>query len=60
MHQLSTNATQTMSSLDIATLTGKGHHNVLRDIKQILDDAEIGALKFEGTYKSARPDYPQK
>ena len=39
-----------MSSLAIAEITGKEHRNVLRDIKDMLDELEIGALKFEGTY----------
>jgi Rha family phage regulatory protein len=41
-----------MSSLEIAKLTGKTHNNVLKDIRRILDEAEIDALKFEAAYLS--------
>ena len=40
----------TMSSLEIAKLTGKEHRNVLRDVKRILSEAEINALNFERIY----------
>ena len=40
-----------MSSMDIAKLTGKEHHNVLRDIKSTLEAANIPALRFEGCYE---------
>ncbi len=43
---------QTMSSVEIAELTGKRHDNVVRDIKSMLGELEIGHLKFEGTYKT--------
>ena len=36
--------------LEIAELTGKRHDNVLKDIRQILDDLEIDVLKFEAIY----------
>lgn len=42
----------TMSSLEIAKLTGKEHFNVMRDIENTLRDAGIGAIKFEGSYKT--------
>ena len=44
----------TMSSLEIAKLTGKEHRNVLRDIRTMLEELEIGALKFERSYLSAQ------
>lgn len=39
-----------MDSRDIASLTGKRHDNVLRDIKAMLSELEVGELKFEGSY----------
>lgn len=45
--------TQTMSSLEIAKLTGKEHKNVLADIRRILEEMnEGGELRFERTYLS--------
>jgi len=40
----------TMSSLEIAKLTDKNHDNVLKDIRRILDEAEIGHVQFNGSY----------
>lgn len=37
----------TMSSLEIAKLTGKDHYNVLRDIRSTLEQAGIAPLNFE-------------
>jgi phage regulator Rha-like protein len=52
---------KTMSSLEIAELTGKRHDNVLSDIQRILGEAEIDALKFKGVYRGgngeSRPCY---
>lgn len=42
--------TTTMSSLEIAELTGKNHADVLRDVKKILKEVEIDHSKFAGTY----------
>lgn len=42
----------TMSSVEIAELTGKLHKNVLRDITKMFEELEIGALNFEHSYKS--------
>ncbi|WP_192485176.1 MULTISPECIES: Rha family transcriptional regulator [Cysteiniphilum] len=41
---------QTMSSREIAELTGKRHDNILRDIEKMLNELEIAHLKFEGSY----------
>jgi hypothetical protein len=38
-----------MSSLEIAKLTGKQHFNVLRDIRNTLEQAGIPAINFEGS-----------
>jgi len=43
---------KTMSSLEIAQLTGKEHADVLKDIRRILAEAEIGEGKFSGSYLS--------
>lgn len=50
----SQSAEMTMSSLDIAKLTGKEHRNVLRDIRTMLEELEIGLLKFEQSYLNAQ------
>ncbi|MCE2564169.1 Rha family transcriptional regulator [Komagataeibacter sp. FNDCF1] len=44
----------TMSSREIADLTGKRHDNVVRDIEKMLKDVEIDRLKFEGVYVDAK------
>lgn len=45
----------TMTSLEIAELTGKEHRNVLRDIEEQLGQLkEISLLKFEQSYTNAR------
>lgn len=45
---------KTMSSVEIADLTGKRHDNVIRDIKTMLDELGLGALSFEGTYRDSQ------
>lgn len=45
-------AIKTMSSLDIAELTGKEHSKVLSDIKRILDEVEINHAVFGSVYKA--------
>lgn len=44
----------TMSSREIAQLTGKRHDNVKRDIETMLSALEINALKFEHIYRDGR------
>ena len=51
---LEANNVLTMSSLEIAELTGKRHDHVMVDIVKMLKDLEIHAPDFSGTYKTAR------
>ncbi|MGH2430537.1 MAG: phage antirepressor KilAC domain-containing protein [Pseudomonas sp.] len=41
----------TMSSLEIAKLTGKRHDNVMKDIRQQLEELGQDALEFQGNYQ---------
>ena len=41
----------TMSSLDIAELTGKRHDNVMEDIRKMLEELDFRAPDFSGTQK---------
>jgi len=40
----------TMSSVEIAELTGKEHKNVLADVRKMLEELELGELSFQRTY----------
>ena len=44
----------TMSSREIASLTGKRHDNVKRDIIAMLKELKVNALNFEGIYLDGR------
>ena len=44
----------TMSSREIAELTGKNHKEVTRDIENILSQAEIDARRFAHTYQDSQ------
>jgi Rha family phage regulatory protein len=55
------NSTSTISSLEIAEMTGKEHRNVTRDIRTMLEElGEGGVLRFEHTYKNQQngQEYP--
>ena len=43
----------TMSSLEIAELTGKQHKHVLTDIRKMMDDLEINSDVFTAQYKDS-------
>ncbi len=43
----------TMSGREIATLTGKEHKNVKRDVEVMIKDIGGDALKFERIYKDS-------
>lgn len=53
MNTTSTDAL-TMSTLEIAELTGKRHDNVVRDTKLMLEQLNGGVLKFEAAYYDAQ------
>ena len=40
----------TMTSREIAELTGKKHKNVMRDIRKMLEELELDPLSFEGIF----------
>jgi phage regulator Rha-like protein/phage antirepressor YoqD-like protein len=44
----------TMSSLQIAEITGKNHKEVMRDIRTVLEQAEIDQRKFAHIYKDGQ------
>lgn len=44
----------TISSLEIAKITGKPHGNVMLDIRRILDEAQIGQQEFLSSYRNAQ------
>jgi Rha family phage regulatory protein len=50
MNELTLNSASTMSSREIAELTGKNHADVMRDIRKVFEEVEIGESKFACTY----------
>lgn len=51
---VSTGNVITMSSREIADLTGKRHDHVIRDIEKMLADVKIDAPKFGAVYSDAK------
>ena len=51
---MASDAPLTMTSREIATLTGKEHKHVLRDIRVMLSDLELGESNFGLTYLDAQ------
>ena len=41
-----------MDSREIASMTGKDHKNILRDIRSMFEEMEVDQLKFESVYKA--------
>jgi len=54
MNDLSTMTTQTMSSLEIAKLTGKQHKNVMADIRNMLKELDIMTAEFSAVRLNSR------
>lgn len=48
---ISASKAQTMSSREIAEITGKRHDNVMADIRKMLSDLNLNAPDFSGVYK---------
>lgn len=48
------NATLTMSSVEIAQLCEKRHDHVMVDIRKMLDELDLNAPDFSGTYKTTQ------
>ena len=53
MKLMNMTSAMTMSSLEIAKLTGKEHYNVLADIRKMLEELETTDLNFQGSYKDS-------
>ncbi len=51
MNELNVTKVITMTSPEIAELTGKRLDNVNRDIEKMFAELEIDLLKFEGNYR---------
>jgi anti-repressor protein len=51
MNDLILNGELTMSSREIAELTGKRHDHVLEDVRKMLSELELSSPEFSGVYK---------
>ena len=51
---MSVQTEQTISSLEVAELTGKEHKNIIRDIRNLLDQGVAGLNFGCGSYKDAQ------
>ncbi|KJZ81604.1 Anti-repressor protein [Candidatus Liberibacter solanacearum] len=49
-----TNKVKTMSSREIAGITGKEHKNVIRDIEKMFNQLKIELVKFQGLYEDQK------
>lgn len=49
-----TGTAPTISSVEIAELTGKNHADVMRDIRKTLGEAKIGLSRFASSYKNSQ------
>lgn len=59
MTDLTTEASQTMSSREISNLTGKLHKSVMRDIRHMLNKLEQGTDLYLAKYKAADREYDE-
>lgn len=50
---ISAGGTQTMSTLEVAELTGKRHDNVMVDVRNMLFQLDKDGLTFQGTYRDS-------
>jgi phage antirepressor YoqD-like protein len=53
---IATGAPRTMSTREIAELTGKNHADVLRDVRNMLEQLDERASSFAGTYQVPGPN----